>query len=871
MRLHSVSLYNTDADVLWLSEGALGPDEHNVVIEAIELQKAEKSQAYFEIGMEDGRMAVFLPIRGPRGDLAGTVMILADLKSLNEGTMERIVTQQIRTVLVKIAMFMRKSVPASPEATQDVVMPANGVPAPVNLTSTTVIEKLPAAAASAVAAAAAAAAAAPPLGPREVEQILELELIAEPPRAVPTAGAGSPAAAGGASAPAGAGTALRKNRPGAEAAGAASSKPGARAAGAANGFASGASAPAARGVPTLSPVPASSKGMQAKGFAAVGPEMPARGDEVLQFDANISIPTAKAASTPSAPPADVEVLAFEPDVTVSPARATVSPSAEIEVLAFDAEPPVIAAAVLPPQNVPVAKAAPVVPVAPPVVTPPAAPIAAAPATAPPPAPIAAAAPVVVAPPPVVPAAPPVAKAAPSAPPLVVPPSAPVAAPAAAPTAAPIAAAAAPAVMAAPPVVPAAPPIAKAAPSAPPAAPSTPAPTSTGSTSSVRAFSDLSGATGNTSSVRAFKVTSAVLPPLPTPAAKSAAPPASAQAVTPASAPTPTATSSGSTSSVRAFSDAPAITAKAASPSTAQTAALPVVTSDDEDSQLINDTGNMPKVLDAKLPDHTSIEPAPQLPPLEPMSVEESATDLTLFAQELIKLRSSGRTRRYEVLARSQRDAHRNEVPAAFVADSARGKEGSALDALVMERLLTWLGKHGEAIWDSEPASFSVNLSLGAIEDEAFPQRIQEWLDKNNVPAEYVGFEITESACVQSKLAVQRFVDAIEKMGCFLVIDNFSLDSDVFEFLGSKALRHVKLDPKLTAAAMKDKLPQALVVAILQACKVLGVHCVAKKVESQSSMQWLTAVGCDFAQSFSLHKPLPLESLATGQPIKALRE
>jgi EAL domain-containing protein (putative c-di-GMP-specific phosphodiesterase class I) len=602
-------------------------------------------------------------------------------------------------------------------------------------------------------------------------------------------------------------------------------------------------------------MPAPSKGMQAKGFAAVGPDMPARGDEVLQFDANISIPTAKAAPS-SAPPPDVEVLAFEPDVTVSPARPTVSPSAEIEVLAFDAEPPVVAAAVLPPQNVPVVKAAPVAP-------------------------------------PVVPVAPPAAKAAPSAPPVLAPPAAPiaVAAPAAPPPTAPIASAAP--TMAAPPVVPVAPPVAKAAPSAPPvaaptpAAASTPAP-STGSTSSVRAFSDLSGAgaTGNTSSVRAFKVTSAVLPPLPTPAAaaKSAPPtvaaapaatsaPAPVQAATPAPAPVPapTVTSTGSTSSVRAFGDAPAVTAKAASSSTAQTAALPVVTGDDEDSQLINDTGNMPKVLDAKMLDNTSIEPEPQLPPLEPMSVEESATDLTLFAQELIKLRSSGRTRRYEVLARSQRDAHRNEVPAAFVADSARGKDGSALDALVMERLLGWLGTHGEAIWDSEPASFSVNLSLGAIEDEAFPQRIQEWLDKNNVPAEYVGFEITESACVQSKAAVQRFVEAIENIGCFLVIDNFSLDSDVFEFLGSKALRHVKLDPKLTAAAMKDKLPQALVVAILQACKVLGVHCVAKKVESQASMQWLTAVGCDFAQSFSLHKPLPLESLASGQPIKALRE
>jgi EAL domain-containing protein (putative c-di-GMP-specific phosphodiesterase class I) len=286
----------------------------------------------------------------------------------------------------------------------------------------------------------------------------------------------------------------------------------------------------------------------------------------------------------------------------------------------------------------------------------------------------------------------------------------------------------------------------------------------------------------------------------------------------------------------------------------QTTALPVLSDAEEVSGLINDTGPVPK-LDLSSTIEPTIEPAAQLPPLEPLSLEESATDLTLFAQELIKLRSSGRTRRYEVLARSQRDANRNEVPAAFLADSVRGKDGAALDSMVVERLLTWLGQHGEAIWDSEPASFSVNVSIGAIEDETFPQRVEQWLEKHSVPAEYIGFEISEFACVQSNPAVQRFTDAIEKMGCFWVIDNFSLDSSVFELLGSKALRHVKVDPKLTAAAMKDKPPQALVVAICRRARCSGVHCVAKRIESQSAMQWLTAVGCDFAQSFTA-TPLP---------------
>jgi EAL domain-containing protein (putative c-di-GMP-specific phosphodiesterase class I) len=60
--------------------------------------------------------------------------------------------------------------------------------------------------------------------------------------------------------------------------------------------------------------------------------------------------------------------------------------------------------------------------------------------------------------------------------------------------------------------------------------------------------------------------------------------------------------------------------------------------------------------------------------------------------------------------------------------------------------------------------------------------------------------------------------------------------------------------------LKDKLAQAMVVAIAQAVKVLGIHCAAKRVESQAALQWLTAIGCDFAQGAVLAQVQPLESL-----------
>ena len=44
MRLHSVSLYNAEGDVLWLSEGALGPDEHSVVLDAMQTLQADIAQ-----------------------------------------------------------------------------------------------------------------------------------------------------------------------------------------------------------------------------------------------------------------------------------------------------------------------------------------------------------------------------------------------------------------------------------------------------------------------------------------------------------------------------------------------------------------------------------------------------------------------------------------------------------------------------------------------------------------------------------------------------------------------------------------------------------------------------------------------------------
>ncbi len=221
--------------------------------------------------------------------------------------------------------------------------------------------------------------------------------------------------------------------------------------------------------------------------------------------------------------------------------------------------------------------------------------------------------------------------------------------------------------------------------------------------------------------------------------------------------------------------------------------------------------------------------------------------LSLFLDALpySRLRTGGQSRRYEVVARAMhRDVQR--VP-------------PGLDHYALQRLLTWLGTNRGA-WSTEPTSFTLSLSIATLEDERFPQFVAANLKTHGIAAQSIGFEIAEALCLQRRAQVERFISLCDKLGCFVVIDDFSFESSAFALLRSKALRLVKIDPKLTSVALKDKLAQAMVVAIAQAVKVLGIHCSAKRVETPSALQWLTAIGCDFAQGPALCLPQALESL-----------
>jgi EAL domain-containing protein (putative c-di-GMP-specific phosphodiesterase class I) len=245
-------------------------------------------------------------------------------------------------------------------------------------------------------------------------------------------------------------------------------------------------------------------------------------------------------------------------------------------------------------------------------------------------------------------------------------------------------------------------------------------------------------------------------------------------------------------------------------------------------------------------------------------VDPRHADLALYVQQMLRLKTSGRTRRYEVLLRSRRPgASEDHAPPELLREADDPASHGVLDRHVVSQLAEWFQRNRETL-EAEPASFSVNLSLGALVDPTFIDFVAATLERAEVNPRMLAFELRETVCRERVADVQRFLRQCEALQCQVVIDDFTMHSDVLPLLRSPAVRLVKIDAALTTAAMKDKLSQALVVAISQASKVLGAHCVAKRIESSIARQWLAAVGVDFAQGFLLEGLMPLSALSDGR-------
>ena len=230
-------------------------------------------------------------------------------------------------------------------------------------------------------------------------------------------------------------------------------------------------------------------------------------------------------------------------------------------------------------------------------------------------------------------------------------------------------------------------------------------------------------------------------------------------------------------------------------------------------------------------------PLPQKGSTETDSASVAAVNATgtaaggaLQARKYVRLQGGGSTRRYEIAA------------------SESGED----DLATIERVAVWLARHRER-HDQQPAVFTVAIGAAAVEDVAFIGRVKAVVQRHQLERGRLGLGLPAAVWREQTGVLGRFLGECEALGCSVLLDDYTLGQDAVALLRFAAVRCLKIDAHLIAQAMSDRVAHAELAAIVQAARVLGLHCVAKNVASQAAARWLAALGMDFADRINDEK------------------
>ena len=155
---------------------------------------------------------------------------------------------------------------------------------------------------------------------------------------------------------------------------------------------------------------------------------------------------------------------------------------------------------------------------------------------------------------------------------------------------------------------------------------------------------------------------------------------------------------------------------------------------------------------------------------------------------------------------------------------------------------------------------SVNLSGRQLAQPHLTDQIKELLAASRANPEHMDLEITETDLMQQDEAqVKDVLFRIKDMGLQLSVDDFGMGYTNFGRLAKLPVDRIKIDRSFVTNICESAADEAVVKAMVDISRTLGMKVVAEGVETLEQFEKLTAMGCDIIQGYLFGKPsLPLD-------------
>ena len=156
---------------------------------------------------------------------------------------------------------------------------------------------------------------------------------------------------------------------------------------------------------------------------------------------------------------------------------------------------------------------------------------------------------------------------------------------------------------------------------------------------------------------------------------------------------------------------------------------------------------------------------------------------------------------------------------------------------------------------------AVNLSFRQFQDSQLLPTLGRLIAERGVDAQWLEFELTETAVMRRSEQVQQTMAALAQLGVRFSLDDFGTGFSSFVHLHKLPIALLKVDKSFVGAMGTDPASQQLVQAMVSLAHNLHLQVVAEGVETPEQLALLRQFGCQQAQGYLISKPLPLAELA----------
>ena len=239
-----------------------------------------------------------------------------------------------------------------------------------------------------------------------------------------------------------------------------------------------------------------------------------------------------------------------------------------------------------------------------------------------------------------------------------------------------------------------------------------------------------------------------------------------------------------------------------------------------------------------------------------LKIALAQSELRVYFQPIIDLKTE-KICGLEALVRWQSSTRGMVNPGDFIPVAEESGQIVELGNWVMQQATTEVAQlmHDNGLDDR--FTLHVNVSVRQLVQADFAKTVAQAITRSGIPAKSLMVEITESVLMDEDSPTLKTIADVRALGVGIALDDFGTGYSSLSYLNRFPFHALKIDRSFVVAAEKSERSQAILKAVVDITRGLGVDAVAEGIETREQAQMLRDLGCAYAQGYLFGRPAPL--------------